>query len=139
MNKFLVKALVSHEGRPASLRFVPLEIFELWKAHMQNTHDYQVRTVQVSLWVAAGAAEEAASPRDSAPPREAVVSVLLRKKAGTASIPVERFFAEEEIERILPRFLSHYGIRADDPVGMAEVRIQRGFFLRPEEMFEDEG
>jgi len=138
LNKYLVKALVSQEGKSASLRFIPLEIFDLWKSYMQNVHDYLVRALQVSLWVPVEALEGPSPAHFAAGQREAVVNVSLKKKVGSVTMPVERYFAEEELDKILPRFLAHYGIQADDAQCRSRVQTMRGYFLQPEVMFEDE-
>src|SRR3974377_1917646 len=107
MNKYLVKALVSRQGESASVRYVPMDIFELWKAHMQNTHDYQIRPLQVSLWVATEALDDA-TLRTPGTVREPVVKVSVVKKVGTFDVPVGRCFSEADMNSILPKFLSHY-------------------------------
>ncbi len=134
---YLVKALLSRQGTPATLRFIPLEIFDLWKTHMQKAHDCQVRLVQVSLWVATDEdADEATRPPGGA--REPVVKVSICRKMSGVSIPVERFFAEEDLSRVLPKFLSHYGLTSADSMDVARVRLERGVLLPTEDMFEDE-
>ncbi len=137
MTLYLAKALLSRQGTPATLRFIPLEIFDLWKTHMHNAHDYQVRLVQVSLWVATDQdADEAV--RQPAGAREPVVRVSIFRKVSGIDVPVERYFAEEDLERVLPKFLAHYGLTSADAMGTSQVRLKRGVLLPPEDMFEDE-
>jgi hypothetical protein len=116
---------------------VPLEIFELWKQHMQNNHDYQVRLVQVSLWVESGESDNAAQ-KTAGNPKEPVVKVSISKKIGGLDVPVERYFAEADVDRILPKFLAHYGLTSADSMDAARVRLERGVFLPSEDVFEDE-
>jgi hypothetical protein len=137
MNKYLVKALVSRQGESASVRFVPMDIFELWKAHMQHTHDYQIRPLQVSLWVATEALDDA-TMRTAGIVREPVVKVSVVKKVGTFDVPVERYFSEADMNSILPKFLAHYGLKSADSMDTARVRLTRGFLLPSEDVFEDE-
>ena len=137
MTLYLAKALLSRQGTPATLRFIPLEIFDLWKTHMQNAHDYQVRLVQVSLWVATDQDSGEAS-RQPAGAKEPVVRVSIFRKVSGIDVPVERYFAEEEIEGVLPKFLAHYGLKSADAMGTSQVRLKRGVLLPPEDMFEDE-
>jgi len=137
MNQYLVKALLSRQGKSATLRFVPLEIFELWKNHMQNNHDYQVRLVQVSLWVETGESDNAA-PKILGNAKEPVVKVSINKKVGGVDVPVERYFAEADVERVLPKFLAHYGLTDADSMDAARVRLERGVFLLSEDVFEDD-
>jgi len=137
MTLYLAKALLSRQGTPATLRFIPLEIFDLWKTHMQNAHDYQVRLVQVSLWVATEEPVDEAS-RALVAAREPVVRVSIFRKVSGVDVPVERYFAEEDLDRILPKFLSHYGLTSADAMGASRVRMKRGVLLPPEDMFEDE-
>ncbi len=136
MNKYLVKALVAREGKPASFRFVPLEIFDLWKGHMQNSYHYRVTAVEVSLWIAADSPESRQGISDTR--AERVAKVSLTKHVGQVGMPVERYFLEEDLDKVLPVFLAHYGILCKDPKAMAGVGIRRGFFLQPEEVFADE-
>ncbi len=137
MNLYLVKALLSRQGKSATLRFIPLEIFELWKTHMQNTHDYQVRLVQVSLWVASEEAGDAL-PRTPGGGRELVVRVSISRKVSGIDVPAERYFAEADLDRVLPKFLAHYGLTSADSMDTARVRIERGVLLPSEDVFEDE-
>jgi hypothetical protein len=137
MNQYLVKALLSRQGKSATLRFVPLEIFELWKQHMQNNHDYQVRLVQVSLWVGTRESENDA-PKPAGSPKEPVVKVSISKKVGGVEVPVERYFPEADVDRVLPKFLAHYGLTSADSMDAARVRMERGIFLPSEDVFEDE-
>jgi hypothetical protein len=134
-NKYLVKALISRPGQSASVRFVPLEIFDLWKSHMCHTHDYQITAVQTSMWVRAS---DELSEQFRYSGREAVVGVFLKKKVGSVAMPVERYFSQDEVDRILPKFLSHYGISTADSAAMSQVSIVRGFFLAPDEVFSED-
>ncbi len=137
MTLYLAKALLSRQGTPGTLRFIPLEIFDLWKTHMQNAHDYQVRLVQVSLWVATEEPQEE-EPRTAAGAREPVVRVSIYRKVSGVEVPVERYFAEEDLDRVLPKFLAHYGLTSADAMGASRVRIKKGVLLPPEDLFEDE-
>jgi hypothetical protein len=136
MNKYLVKALVAKEGKPASLRFVPLEIFDLWKSHMQSAYHYRVSAVEVSLWISADPTESELVLAGSR--GERIIEVRLSKKIGTVAMPVERYFLEEDMMRLLPTFLAHYGIDSSNADAMARVHFQRGYFVHPEEVFQDE-
>jgi hypothetical protein len=136
MNKYLVKALVAKEGKPASLRFVPLEIFDLWKSHMQSAYHYRVSAVEVSLWISADPTESELVLAGSR--GERIIEVRLSKKIGTVAMPVERYFLEEDMMRLLPTFLAHYGIDSSNADAMARVHFQRGYFVQPEEVFQDE-
>jgi hypothetical protein len=104
---------------------------------MQNTHDYQVRLVQVSLWVEA---KESGDPATKAAggAREPVVRVSVRRKISGIEVPVERYFAEADVDRVMPKFLAHYGLTSADSMDEAQVRLERGIFLPSEDVFEDE-
>ncbi len=137
MTLYLAKALLSRQGTPATLRFVPLEIFDLWKTHMQNTHDCQVRLVQVSLWVATeGTPQE--TQRTAAGAKEPVVKVSITRSISGVDVPVERYFAEEDLDRVLAKFLSHYGLTSADSMDAAHVQLERGVLLPPDAVFDDE-
>ncbi len=137
MTQYLAKALLSRQGTPGTLRYVPLEIFDLWKTHMHKAHDYQVRLVQVALWVATDEPAEEAD-RTSTGAREPVVRVSILRKVSGVDVPVERYFAEDDLERVLPKFLSHYGLTSADAMGNSQVRLKHGVLLPPEDVFEDE-
>jgi hypothetical protein len=134
VGKYLVKARVEREGsRGDSIRFVPLEIFDLWKSHMKATHGCEISTVQISLWVVAesGGAALAGTPSAS---RERVVEVRFVKKVGSATMPVERYIPQDDLETVLPILLAHYGIRIEDAEDSGVV-LRPGFFLSHDEIF----
>jgi len=133
VGKYLVKARVEREGGATSVRFVPLEIFDLWKTHMKANHGSEIAAVQISLWVVAESGGQALAGTPIAA-RERVVEVRFVKKVGPATMPVERYIAHEELDRVLPILLSHYGIRIED-AEHAGVVLRPGFFLSHDEIF----
>lgn len=136
MSKYLVKALMSRQGGSSSIRFVPLEIFDLWKSHMKNTYDCQITAVEISLWVAAEPSAGNEPEGRQRPHSEPVIEVTLRKKVGAALMPIERFVSRDEIGRVLPKLLLHYGL-PPAAASTPDVSLRGGFFLAPGDIFDD--
>jgi hypothetical protein len=61
---------------------------------------------------------------------EPVSVVLVSRVVSGIPTQVERFFLDAELEMILPRFLSHYGIDPGKTEQLSTVRIVQGI-LRP--------
>ena len=123
--RYLVKAIVARKGQDPSARYVPLDIFELWKSHMAAAYGYQVTSQSTGAWMANGS--DAAGPPE--PHVEAVVAVTVHKRTGFIENRAERFFSSAELEGILPRFLAHYGIDTASAAQMAAVTFTPGRLL----------
>ena len=128
MQRNIVKAMVSRTGCPATARFVPLEIFELWKSHMSSAYGYDVADEQTGHW---SPSRERATADDAVDGGDAVVEVIVTKLVSGIPTQVERFFLGSELTDILPKFLSHYGIDPDRPEQMSSVRIIQGVLSPP--------
>jgi hypothetical protein len=118
--------MVSRAGQDPTVRYVPLDIFELWKSHMAAAYGYDVTSESIGTWTAEAHGGAADDSRD-----EAVAEVTVTRRTGEIESQAERFFSCAELEMILPRFLAHYGIDAADPVQMAAVAVTPGRLIVP--------
>lgn len=95
------------EGGPASLRYVPLVEFGLWKHLMETRHARGVRVEAISVWIA----EDAAlwNSGFAAEDLEPVLRVQMDVTGPQGIlIPVERFFPAETYPQAQEALLGHY-------------------------------
>jgi len=121
--RYLVKAVVARQGQCASARYIPLDIFELWKSHMSAAYGYQVSLETIGSWTSDD--HGSATPPDLAG-SEAVAEVTVLRRNTAIEDRAVRFFPQAELGAILPRFLAHYGIDPADPASMALVSVTPG-------------
>jgi len=99
------------EGRPLTLRYVPLVEFELWRHLMRTRHHRQVTIEEVSVWVPeeAGLRERGYSAEDLEP-----VLRLHLEFSGPHGVPlpVERFLPAETYPEARTALLAHFAGRA---------------------------
>lgn len=128
MPRYIVKAVVSRIGSPPTTRFIPLELFELWKSHMKFAYGFDVAEVQGGEWRPAQSATARDSDVDGS---YLVVEVIVAGQIRGVPSRVERFFPASELTDILPKFLAHYGIDSGRPEQMSSVQIIQGIFRTP--------
>jgi len=114
------------EGEAASLRYVPLLEFGLWKHLMKTRHGREVRVEAVSIWVS----EEAARWNSGFAAED--LEPVLRFRVdipgpSSVPVPVERFFPAETYPEAQEALLSHL------PPGVRPQRIvvTPGYFVPP--------
>lgn len=122
-NRYLVKAMISRSGQDPAPRYVPLEIFELWKSHMATAYGYHVTSASIGTWTPDDPAGSVAGIDSGG---EGVAEVSVARLRGTIHDRADRFFSCAELAVILPRFVAHYGIDAADPAQMAAVSVTPG-------------
>jgi hypothetical protein len=115
------------EHNPASVRYVPLEIFGLWEYLMCTRHGFDVADPRASLWVDMEESPELAYGQAGFD-RVTEVTAFVYSKRDDMFTRVCRYFPTEEYARLKPIFLSHY---AGDGAGelKPQVREKAGVWL----------
>jgi hypothetical protein len=102
--------LDGRKGTPASLRYIPLVEFELWRHFMQTRHRRRVLSEGVTIWVPEqGLLWEAGfSPEDLEP----VLRLHLEIPGPYGvTIPVDRYLPAETYPRAREALLGHFAAR----------------------------
>lgn len=116
------------DGRPASPRFVPIEIFGLWEYLMVHRHEFRVAGRNASVWVEL---EEGGSQVKS--PVEHVTEIALfvfEPKDGMLT-RVCRYVPSDEASRVREILLAHYKPPAGSTAPAPWVRERAGVWFRP--------
>lgn len=94
-------------GEPATLRFVPLREFGLWRHLMETRHERQVSVVSVSVWIPEESARWNSGYSDE--DLEPVLRVRLEVPNETGvCVPVERYFPAETYPAAQEALLRHF-------------------------------
>lgn len=105
----IVRCIVSKIGSPqsGSVRYVPFDVFHLWKHLMVERHGFEVTDVCPSLWFDV---DDDPNVTYSELNYEKVVRITLRLYSEEAGMlrEVTRYFPLEDYEKIKERFLSHF-------------------------------
>ncbi|MCB1152743.1 hypothetical protein KDL45_03760 [bacterium] len=115
----------SDPGDDATLRYVPFEIFRLWRYLMEEVKGFRIEAFELGLWVD----EEMASRNThltSGVPSDPVMEVSFTYGAhGEVGRPVIRYFPKDSFERIMQIFLRNF--RKENIHGA--TRQVQGYFL----------
>jgi hypothetical protein len=106
----VVRCLVSKNGSGPpveSTRYVPLEVFDLWRHLMTTRHGFEILQEQVSLWFDIDN-DPHVSYSEADYERVLRLSLWVYSERDRMFRKVVRYFPEEEYARIRPTFLSHY-------------------------------
>lgn len=109
----MVKCYVRHDDPPdsaASPRFVPLDIFDLWKFLMEERHRFRVSDPKASLWFERGAATASSYAGIEHEPVTQVELFYFAEEDGVLHQEV-RYFPSgdgEAYDRIKSAFVAHY-------------------------------
>lgn len=109
---------------PASLRYIPLSEFELWRHLMETRHGRWVTVEDVSLWIS----EQSAWWNSGYAPDSLEPVLRVRfERPGPAGvpIPIERFFPAETYPQAQEALLSHF----DDPSRPRRLSAMPGYFV----------
>ena len=117
--------LTRNTEEPGSVRYVPLEIYEMWRFLMERVHRLLVVEPAASIWVPVGPNSEA-SGEEHAVQNEAVVEIkfkyLLSNNVGK---PVVRYFPEDDFDQLYGYLRKHF----PDESKMEGVQLRKGYFL----------
>jgi hypothetical protein len=124
----LVRCVIASAREPerAQARYVPADLFDLWRHMMERRHGFAVREVAAAPWI-----DEATYAREAGtfPPHaaEAVIEVrFLYPEPGPAPRQVLRYFPKDEYDAIRQYLVAHF-----DPARRQDVTETPGVFLRP--------
>ena len=129
----IVRCVVSRNGQEAgegSVRYVPLEIFELWQIVMRDRHGFKVEDDCISLWFDIDG-DPNVTYADANYDKVVRLSLSLYSEKDGMFKTVTRYFPSDSYPEIKPRFLSHYTRYLDDaefPPGIDETY---GVWLKP--------
>jgi len=122
----MIRCFVGRADQPQNqVRFIPADIFEMWRFLMERVHHLVVARPGVSVWVAEDQGEAALALR----PLEPVVEIRFRyHDMGEVGRQVVRYFPEDEFDEVFTAFRRHF----PDDERMHELSRRRGFFLAGE-------
>lgn len=112
------------EGR--SVRFVPLEIFSLWRVLMVKVHGFILHDPQVSQWVPEKSEYEVHSMQMAAETDQVIEISFKYMEGGRQKRPIVRYFPAEEYQEIIVYFRSHF----PDESKMEGVVQRKGRYLK---------
>jgi len=123
----LVRCTVGREGdKTRSVRYVPMEIFGLWRHLMETKHGLGVGEKQASLWIdTEESAEFSYSEQECEPVTE--LTLFIFSKQDQMYGRVCRYIPAEEYEDVKGILLRHYGI--DEEAQSSQIRQRRGIWL----------
>lgn len=123
----IVRCEVGRPGRePYTVRFIPLEIFGMWKYLMEHKHQFEVRTEEPSLWLELDPVAPIETARGSVEPVTELRLFVVTPSQGILE-EVRRYVASGELEEVRTHLLRHYATAAGDP----PWRERPGVWFRP--------
>jgi hypothetical protein len=138
----LVRCEIGRAGNSGgSVRFIPLDIFGMWKYLMLHKHQFEVRAAVPSLWVEL---EEAGGMDLEEGRIERVTEVRLYVFNDRDSMLSEvcRYVPTDEIDEVRPVLLKHYDSSSKEGGQERRWRERQGIWFRPrreEELPADSG
>lgn len=130
----VVRCLIRRRGgdAPASVRFVPLEIFGLWEYLMDTKHGFDVSEPRASLWLDMEDAPEAAYGEHQVD-RVTEVTAFVYSGRDDMFSRARRYFPSGDCETLKGIFLRHYsGDGPETPRLQTQVRERPGIWLHRE-------
>ena len=128
----IVRCKVSRDGEdgpPESVRFVPLEVFRLWKHLMTGKHNFAVRDECVSIWFDIDG-DPNVSYSDANYEKVIRFSLLVYSDKDGMYHKITRFFPTDSYEEIKPRLLSHYSAYFDSAQFPPRIEETCGVWLK---------
>jgi len=112
-----------------SVRFVPLEIYDLWKHLMSDRHNFAVREETVSIWFDIDG-DPNVSYSDANYEKVTRFSMLVYCADDGMYHKITRFFPTETYAEIKPRMLSHYARYFESPQFPPRIEETCGVWLK---------
>lgn len=113
------------EGKGSQVRYIPRDIFRLWKYLMVHVKDFKVEEELHSIWMDEEMYSKE-SPKLGKVKKDNVVQVYFRYfKESESGRPVIRYFPEKYLEKILSFFMKNFStahIRKN-------VKQSKGYFI----------
>ena len=129
----LVRCEIRRQGESATgtVRYVPLEIYDLWEYLMRTRHEFEVDGHIASLWIDVDESPEAAYGEDQYE-RVTEVTVLRYSERDGMFGKVSRYFPTQECPELKKLLLSHYeGDREPGSPGL-QLRERQGIWIKRE-------
>jgi len=115
--------------RDGSVRFVPLEIFDLWKHLMTEKHSFAVRDETVSIWFDIDG-DPHVSYSEANYEKVTRFSILVYSERDGMYHKIIRYVPTDGYAEIKPRILSHYARYFDSPQFPPRIEETCGVWLR---------
>lgn len=112
-----------------SVRFVPLEIFHLWRHLMTEKHGFAVREETVSIWFDIDG-DPNVSYSDANYEKVTRFSMLVYREKDGMYHKITRYFPSECYSDIKPRILSHYARYFDSSQFPPRIEETGGVWLK---------
>lgn len=125
----MVKCFLTRtEDEPGSVRYIPFDIYELWRFLMEKVHKLQVVDPQVAIWMPEAYFDDL-SDDDKPDQSEAVIEISFKyMQDGKLGKPVVRYFPEENFDNIYGFLRNHF----PDDSKMEGVRKRKGYYFTSE-------
>ena len=126
----MVRSLVRRRGSsaPPSLRFIPLDVFGLWRFLMEARHGFELLEARASIWIDL---EDQADMSVSAGQFERVDEVCLHvysEKDGMFQ-RICRYFRTEERDRLTGVLLRHYAPHVYEDARRPQIGERAGIWI----------
>ncbi|MFH1220806.1 MAG: hypothetical protein V1694_10190 [Candidatus Eisenbacteria bacterium] len=112
-----------------SVRFVPLEVFHLWKHLMTGKHNFTVAEESVSIWFDIDG-DPNVSYSDANYEKVLRFSMLIYSEKDGMYHKITRYFPSGGYAEIKPRILSHYAQYFDSPQFPPRIEETCGVWLK---------
>ena len=119
-------------AQETSVRFVPHDLFPLWKMLMTDKHGFSVNQACVSLWFDIDG-DPNVTYSDSNYEKVVRVSVWIYSEKDGMFRKVTRYFPSDSYNEIKPRFLAHYADHFDQDRFAPRIEEAWGVWLKREE------
>lgn len=127
----LVRCEIGRAGDSgASVRFIPLDVFGMWKYLMLHKHQFEVRWAVPSLWVELDEAGGLDLEEDRVE-RVTQVRLYVFNDRDSMLSEVCRYVPTDEIDQVRPVLLKHYGSGDAAGGGERRWRERQGIWFRP--------
>jgi hypothetical protein len=119
----MVRCFLSKNNEESGdVRYVPLEIFTLWRFLMERVHNLTVNAPVVSVWVPEFAYDQSPENKSAEP----VIEVRFKySERGGIGRPVTRYFPEDNFEQIFGYFKRHF----NESNIMEGVQHRKGYYI----------
>jgi hypothetical protein len=112
-----------------SVRYVPLEVFELWRHLMTEKHLFEVREDCTSLWFDIDG-DPHVSYAEANYDKVVRLSVWVYSDEDGMFRKITRYFPLDRYEEIKPRFLAHYDSNLTDRRFPGRIEETHGVWLK---------
>ncbi|HPM78594.1 MAG TPA: hypothetical protein PK961_16005 [bacterium] len=123
----MVKCFLRKPGEEErSIRFVPLEIFGLWRVLMVRVHGFALLDPEVSRWIPDESEYQIYTPEMESEAERVVEISFKYVESGRPDRPIVRYFPSAEYQDIIGFFRSHF----PDESKMEGVLQRKGRYLK---------